>query len=289
MGRSKGQKVFSVINGLFMLGLCFITLYPLWYVVIASVSNPMEVATGGVALWPKGFETASFLKVFRMNNIWTAYGNTIFYSVAGTAINILLTVLGAYPLSKKRLRGRKFLNLFIVVTMWFNAGMMPTFINFQELGLYNKRLGILLCYAVSAFYVILMRTFFENVPDSMEESAKIDGANDLVILLRIYLPLSVPALATITMYYFVGRWNGFFWSMLLLRDQKLIPLQVMLKKLIVEVSYSISEGADMNMAVMNEQTIVYATIVIAVLPMVLLYPFIQKFFVKGIMVGAIKG
>ena len=289
MRRTNGEKIFGVFNGLIMLSICAITLYPLWYVIIASFSNPMAVSTGKVTIWPVGMEWASFQKVMSMPNIWSAYGNTVFYSVFGTLINMVLTVLGAYPLSKRRLRGRKLFTLLILISMWFSAGMMPTYLNFRQLGLYDQRLGILLCGAINTFYVILMRTFFENVPDSMEESAVIDGANDYTILTRIYLPLSVPALATLTMYYFVGRWNSYFWAMLLLRDQSKVPLQVLLKKLIVEVSYNVNEAVDMSVNVMTEQTIVYATIVIAVLPMLILYPLIQKYFVKGIMVGAIKG
>lgn len=274
---------------LLMLLLVFVTLYPLYYVIISAFSEPMAVATGAVTLLPVGFELASFYKVIGMENIWTAYGNTIFYAVFGTLVSMVLTILGAYPLSKRRMKGRKVITFFVLATMWFSAGMIPVYQNFQNLHLLDSRLGILLCFAVDTFNVILLRTFFENVPDSMEESAKMDGASDWVILTRIYLPLSVSALATITMYYFVARWNAYFWSMLLLKDQSLVPLQVLLKKLIVEVSYNVNEAIDFSANVMTEQTIVYATIVIAVIPMLVLYPFIQRFFVKGIMVGAIKG
>lgn len=289
MNRTTGEKIFGVLNTVFMVLLIFVTLYPLYYVIISAFSEPTAVATGDVTLLPKGFELASFKKVVGMENIWTAYGNTIFYTVFGTLISMVLTILGAYPLSKRRMKGRKTITLFVLMTMWFSAGMMPIYQNFQTLHLLDTRLGILLCFAIDTFNVILLRTFFENVPDSMEESAKMDGANDWMILTRIYLPISGSAIATITMYYFVGRWNAFFWSMLLLKDQSLVPLQVLLRKLIVEVSYNVNEAVDMSASVMTEQTIVYATIVIAVVPMLLLYPFIQRFFVKGIMVGAIKG
>jgi ABC-type sugar transport system, permease component len=289
MNRTKGERLFGWINIFLMLMIMLVTLYPLYYVVIASFSDPVAVTTGKVTILPNGFALDSFNKVVHMDNLWKSYGNTVFYSVVGTAISLALTVLGAYPLSKKRLRGRRLITFFVLVTMWFSAGMMPTYQNFQNLHLLDSRLGVLLCFAIDSFNVILLRTFFENVPDSMEESAKVDGANDWTILTRIYVPLSVPALATISMYYFVGRWNAYFWSMLLLKDQDKVPLQVLLKKLIVEVSYNVNEATDMSASVMTEQTIVYATIVIAVLPMLLLYPFIQKFFVKGIMVGAIKG
>ncbi len=289
MKMTKGQKVFNVFNTFFMIALCFATVYPLWYVIIASFSDPLAVATGEVVFLPQGFELASYIKVFEMDNLWNSYGNTIFYATVGTAINMVLTILGAYPLSKKRLRGRKLFSLFILITMWFNAGLMPTFLNFQDLNLYDTRMGILLCFAIDTFNVILMRTFFENIPDEMEEAAKMDGANDIFILLKIYLPLSLPAIATITMYYFVGRWNSYFWTMLLIKDQSKVSLQVLLRRLIVNVSYNANEAVDMSASVMTEQTIIYATIVIAVIPMLIIYPYLQKFFVKGVMVGAIKG
>ncbi|MCL2362806.1 MAG: carbohydrate ABC transporter permease, partial [Defluviitaleaceae bacterium] len=210
-------------------------------------------------------------------------------AVVGTAVSMVFTVIGAYPLSRRRLRGRKIITLFILITMWFGAGMIPYFLNFQRLGFMDSRWGIIFTFTISTFNVILLRTFFENVPDSMEESAKIDGANDILVLTRIYLPLSVPALATITLFYFVGRWNSWFWAMMLLRDQALIPLQVLLRRIIVETQFTTSELADVSMFQVTEQTIIYATIVVSVIPMLAVFPFIKRFFVKGIMVGAIKG
>ena len=284
-----GERIFGIFNIFFMLVLIVLTLYPLWYVFVASFSNPVDVARGLVIFKPSGFELSSYKKVSETPNLWTSYGNTIFYSTVGTLVNMILTVLCAYPLSKRRLMGRRFIMIFILITMWFGAGMIPTLLNFRNLGLTDTRLGIILCFAISTYYVILMRTFFESIPPEMEESAKMDGANDFRILLSIYLPLSVPALATLTMYYFVGRWNSYFWSMLLVKDQAKVPLQVLLRRLIVEVQYSVGESQDMSMLEISEQTVVYATIVLSVIPMLSLYPFIQRFFVKGIMVGAIKG
>ena len=287
--RTRGEKIFNVCNIGFMLVLMFIMVYPLWYVFIASFSNPGDVVRGNVVLLPIGFELSSLKKVLSMPNILTAYGNTIFYSVVGTGVNMLFTILAAYPLSKQRLRGRKLVMGMMLFSMWFSAGMLPTYLNYRALGLLDSRLGIIFSWAISTFYMILLRTFFENVPDSMEESAKIDGAKDPLILLKIYLPLSIPALAAITLYYFVDRWNAYFWSMLLLSTQSKVPLQVLLRRLIVEVSYNANEARDLSLNVTTEKTVVYSTIVISVIPMLVLYPFIQRFFVKGIMVGAIKG
>lgn len=289
MKRSMGEKIFEVVNHVIMIIICLVSLYPIWYVTIASFSDPMAVSGGKVLLLPKGFELASYKKVLEDGSIWIAYANTLFYAVVGTVISVALTMLCAYALSKKRLKGRRFFNFIVMMPMWFSAGMMPTFLNFKELGLYDTRFGILMCGAVGSFYVILLRTFFEGIPDSMEDSAKIDGANDFHILLNIYMPLSVPSIVAVALYYFVDRWNAYFWSMLLLKDQTKIPLQVVLKRLIVEVSYSANEAADFSVSTMTEQTVVYATVVVAVLPMIILYPILQKYFVKGIMVGAIKG
>lgn len=289
MKRSKGEKIFGVCNHAFMILLCIVCIYPLWYVFIASFSDPVAVSTGQVLLWPKGFELASYKKVMEDGTIFKAYANTIFYSVVGSVLSMVLTTLTAYALSKQRLRGRRIINFIIMMPMWFTAGMMPTFLNFRDLGLYDTRLGVLLHGAVGAFYVIVLRTFFEGVPVSLEESAKLDGAGELRILFNIYVPLSVPSMASIMLYYFVGRWNGYFWSMLLLKDQNKIPLQVILKRLIVEVSYSAEEQSDFSAFSMTEQTMVYATVVLAVIPMIVMYPFVQKFFVKGITVGAVKG
>lgn len=289
MRLSKGEKIFQVINYLFMLLLCFIAIYPLWYTLIASFSDPVAVATGVVKFWPKGLEFAAYKRVLGESDIWISYGNTVFYSIVGTLASMILTTLGAYALSKQRLYGRRVINFIIMISMWFGAGMMPMFRNFNELGLYDTRLAIILCGTINTFYVILLRTFFENVEQSMEESAKIDGASDWCILRNIYLPLSKPAVVAIALYYFVGRWNSYFWSMLLLKDQNKIPLQVVLRRLIVEVSFNINNAVDTSANNMTEQTFIYATVVIAVIPMLILYPFIQKFFTKGIMVGAIKG
>lgn len=225
MKRSLGEKIFAVFNHIIMISICIISIYPVWYVFVASFSDPIAVSTGEVMLWPKGFELASYKKVLEGGTIWIAYANTIFYAVVGTLISVVLTTMGAYVLSKKRLKGRRFFNFLLMLPMWFNAGMMPTFLNMRELGLYDTRMSVLMIGAIGTFYVIVLRTFFEGIPDSMEESAKMDGAGDFRILLSIYIPLSVPAMVAVMLYYFVDRWNAYFWSMLLIKDQNKIPLQ----------------------------------------------------------------
>ena len=283
-----GDLVFDIINVIIMLLAIFITLFPIWHVIAASLSSPVAVSEGRVSFFPVDFNFSAYKTVLSMNNIWISYGNTIFYSFVGTALSMVLTVLGAYPLSKKRLRGRSVISFIVTFTMWFGAGTMPIYLNMKNSHLLNSRLGILLFAAVSAFNLILMRTYFESIPDSLEESAKIDGASDFRILLTIYLPLSKAALMTITMYYLIGRWNAYYWAMILLRDENKIPVQVLLRKLIVEMSQQ-AENGSIDYSKTSRETITYAIMIVATLPMLIVYPFVQKFFVKGVMLGAVKG
>ena len=288
MKRSKGENVFNVINIIALTMISVVMLYPFLYVVGASLSDPDEVAAGAVWLMPKGITLSSYLEVLNYKGIWMAYGNTLFYVVAGTLISMVVTMCGAYPLSKRRLRGGGIITFLVAFTMWFNAGMIPTYLNLKDLHLLNSRIGILVFGCVSAFYVFIMRTYFASIPDSLEESARIDGANDWRIMVQIYLPLSIPCIATLTLYYIVDRWNGYFWAMILLKDESKIPLQVLLNKLIVQSG--LSGETDMTTdSTFNQQTLVYTTIVVSVLPVLCAYPFLQKYFVKGVMVGAIKG
>jgi len=305
--RSFGEKIFDGVNVLLLCLIGFITLFPLWYVFMNSLSNPAAVTHGDVYFWPVGFELGAYAKILEQKEIWSSYGNTIFITFVGTAVSLILSILGAYPLSKRRMHGRKFFNMVMVVTMWFSAGMMPVFLNLKAMGLatdgftnlfgfipmvYDIRWTLIIAFSASAFNTILIRTYFESVSDSLEESAKMDGASDWKVLLQIFIPLSVPALMTVGLYYFVERWNSYFWAMVLIRDQSKTPLQVMLGKLVSLSSMQSTgdaAGLDIDNATMNNETMVYSTIMVAVIPMLILYPFIQKFFVKGIMIGAIKG
>lgn len=286
--QSKGERVFNWVN-IILLGIIgLLMLYPFWYVLVASFSDSQSVITGKVTLFPVGFNINAYKKVLEDSSIWIAYANTIYYTVFGTIISMFLSILGAYPLSKKRLAGRKFFNIMLMFTMWFNAGTIPVFLNLRDLGLLNTRFAILVAFACSAFNVVLLRNFFESVPDSLEESAAIDGANDVYTMFKIYLPLSMPALATVGLFYAVSRWNGYFWAMLIFRDDSKIPLQVLLKKLIVDMSTTDADMMDMARTY-GKETVSYATIIVAVLPILIVYPYIQKFFVKGVMIGAVKG
>ncbi|MDO4618659.1 MAG: carbohydrate ABC transporter permease [Clostridia bacterium] len=289
MKKTFGEKLFDTCNILFMLLIAFVSIYPLWYVLVGSFSSGDAVSRGEVAWWIKEFTTDAYVGILELG-IGTAYANTIFYTLVGTALNLVLTILGAYVLSKKRLRGRSIFNKLILLSMWFTAGTIPTYLGFKNLGLLNTRLAVILCGAVATYYVILMRTYFESIPDAMEEAAKIDGASDFRILTQVYLPLSTASLVTIGLYYFVQRWNAYFWAMLLLQQaEEKMPLQVLLKKLVVEQSTNDSTAAAIDYNSVSRETTIFATIVVSTLPMIVLYPFIQKFFVKGVMVGAVKG
>ena len=286
--RRAGDLAFDIVNTGIMLLVIFITLFPIWHVVVASLSSPVAVSEGRVSFLPVGFNVSAYKTVLSMDNIWISYGNTIFYAFVGTALSMVLTILGAYPLSKKRLRGRSVISFVVTFTMWFGAGTMPIYLNMKNSHLLNSRLGILLFATVSAFNLILLRTYFESIPDSLEESAKIDGAGDFRILLTIYLPLSKAALMTITMYYLIGKWNAYYWAMILLRDESKIPVQVLLRKLIVEMNQQ-AESANIDYSTTSRETITYAIMIVATLPMLIVYPFVQRFFVKGVMLGAVKG
>lgn len=291
MKKSKGERIFDLVNHLFLLLISIVALYPFIYVLSASLSHADAVASGQVILFPKGINFNSFHKVINLPNLWVSYGNTFFYTFAGTLVCMFFTITGAYALSKERLMFRKFFTIFITLTMWFKAGIVPEFLNFKDLGLYNSRAVPIIGFAVVAFNVILLKNYFESVPSSLEESAQIDGANDLKILWSIYMPLSKPGIATVSLFYAVSKWNGYFWSMILLRDESKIPLQVLLRKMIVEMNATSEFSDAFEMAKMgySVETVVYATIIISIIPIVLLYPFIQKYFAKGAMVGAVKG
>ncbi len=288
MGRSRGEKIFGVFNAVFILALSAIAIYPFLYVVSASLSSPLAVSSGKVWFWPVDLELGAYKQVVNYPGIWMAYGNTIFYAVVGTLVSVVFTVFAAYALSKKRLRGAGILTMLIAFTMWFQPGMIPTYLNFRDLHLLDTRTALIFGFCVTPFYLFIMRTYFASIPESLEESAKLDGATDFQVLWNIYLPLSIPCIITIILYYLVDRWNSYFWAMTLLKDEKKIPLQVILNKLIVQANWA-GETGNTDIIEYNVQTLVYSTIVVAILPMLCAYPALQKYFIKGLTVGAIKG
>ena len=286
--KSRSDKIIDIALYVFMAIVVFLCVFPLWYILVASLSSNNAVSSGRVMFWFSEFTLDSYQSVVSQSNIWISYANTIFYAFGGTLVNMILTILCAYAMSKKWIPGRKFIILFTMLSMWFGPGMMATYINFRDLGMIDNRWGMLLVGAIATYNVILMRSFFESIPEALEEAAYIDGASEWQILTKIYLPLSTAALMTISLYYFVSHWNAYFWSMILLQSDSKIPLQVVLKKLVVQMGVMSGESANMDYTVISRETVVYATMIIAVLPMMVIYPFVQRFFVKGVMIGAVK-
>ena len=282
---TKGRIVFIVINTTLLILLAVVTLYPFLYVPAASFSDRMFILRGDIGIIPKGFNVNAYKNVFKYHLLWRSYGNTIFYVILGTSINMLLTVLGAYPLSRKQFKGRRFFSFMLVFTMWFNAGMIPTFLVVRGMGLYNTFWALVLPNAISTYNLIVVRTFFDKIPAEMEEAALIDGGNDFQVLMKVILPLSVPVLMTITLFYLVGHWNAFMPALLYLRSEELYPLQMILRKIVLQ---SLVDEENLEDQVLAE-SVKYSTIVVATVPILCVYPFIQRYFVTGVMIGAVKG
>ena len=286
----RGERVFNYVMIVLGIIITIVTLYPIYYTLIAAISRPHYVDNGSVLFLPKGLTLASFDQAVHKEGIWTAYGNTIFYTVVGVAVNMLFSTTMAYALSKKRLAFRKFFTLFTVFTMWFSAGMIPLYMTFRDLNLINTRSAIIFGFAINTYNMIILKSFFEQVPESLEEAAFMDGASNIRIFLQVYMPLSKPALATVGLFYAVGRWNSYFWAMNLLTEDSKMPLQVLLKKYIVDQSANAMDAAIVTQASMySPTTVIYAIIIISIIPMMIAYPFIQKYFKSGLTIGAVKG
>lgn len=286
----------DVLNDIFLaliIGIvCFIMLYPFIFTISASISGPDAVTRNQVRLFPKGPLNMEAYKVIAQDSrIWKGYANTIFYTTFGTLVNMVISILAAYPMSRTGFRGYRFINIFVSLTMFISAtGMMiPLFLVVKNLGLLDSRLSLLIVFAAFPYYIILLRSFFQQIPEQLFEAAKLDGASEWYILLKIILPLSGAALATIGLYYGINRWNGYFWAMIFLKDPDKFPLQVVLRQLIVIAQMGEELDATLDKNTTTAESIKYATIVIATLPMAVIYPFIQKYFVKGATLGSLKG
>ena len=284
------EKIFDIVNYTLLTIFAIMFLYPIIYVFSAAISNPYLVEIGAVTFLPKGLSLSSIKAAMNLEGIWLAYWNSIIITVFGTIVNMFFTVSGAYVLSKPDLKFKKFWMFLVIITMWFDPGMIPKYLNFRDLGMINSYTGIILGFAINTFNVIILKSFFEAVPRSLEESARIDGASQFQIMTKIYLPLSGSALTTVSLFYAVSRWNGYFWTMVLLIDDKKAPLQVFLKKLIIEKDMAGEASQMITMeSLTSPQTVIYAVIALSLIPILTIYPFIQKFFKKGVTLGAVKG
>lgn len=280
---------FDALNALILSGIVLACLYPFVYMLAVSLSDSASIASGEVWLWPKGFNLDMYQYVFEDGRVLKGYKNTLIYVISGTAISLIVTALGAYALSKTKMVMGKPILMLIVFTMFFNGGMIPTFLVVKELGFVNTLWGMVLPGAVGTWNLLIMRTFFMGMPQELEESGKIDGLSEIGIFFRIVLPLSKPVLATIGLYYAVGMWNNFMGPLLYLRDADMQPLQVILRNIVLSGQLTGTDGPVVGDIVVVEDGLKFATIMVSTLPILLVYPFIQKYFVKGALIGSVKG
>ena len=287
----KGEKAFHIVNGVLMVLICAIMLYPVLMVVGRSLMSDIERATHPLRLFPKTLDWSGYKFILSPNsNIGRGYMITIARTVIGTLLSLIVTSMMAYPLSKRDYPGRKVITGLVVFTMWFSGGMIPTFLLIKSLGLMNNFWVFVLPMTVSAYNLIILRNFFMQIPESLEEAAKLDGANDLIIYLKVYLPLSTASLATIALFYAIGHWNSWFDALLYINDQELWPMQYILRQLISSTSVSdISTAAAVSDKTPAAETVKMATIVVSTVPILCVYPFLQRYFVKGVLVGSVKG
>lgn len=288
---SPGDKWFDAIN-LFLLGIAtLLILYPLVFVLSASFSNPSALFEGRVWLIPVEFNLSSYIRVFKDPNIMNSYLNTLIYTLLGTTINIVLTICAAYPLSRRDFVGRNTLMMLFTFTMFFSGGLIPTYLLVKNLGMINTIWAIVIPGAVSVWNIIIMRTFLQSIPYEIQESAQIDGSSNIHTLIRIVLPLSVPVIAVMVLFYGVAHWNAFFNALIYLSDVKQYPLQLIIRQILLQ--NQMGEMVDATESSVDQLLIVegikYAVIVVSSIPVLMLYPFLQRYFVKGVMIGAIKG
>ena len=288
--KCRQDKIFIIVDSILALFFLLICLYPLYFILIASFSNPSLVAGGKVWIIPRGLTLDGYKMMLAKSEIWRGYGNTILYTLTGTAINLIFTISAGYALSRKTLPFRSAINMFFLLTMFINGGLIPTYLLMNSLHLVNTFAIMVLMGGVNVWNFIICRTFFEtNIPTEVLEAAKIDGSNELVLFMRIALPLSKSMLAVITLFFALEHWNGYYNALVYLRSENKYPLQLVLRNLLLTTQLS-PETSDSGMAqLLNLQSMKYGVIVIASVPVLILYPFIQKHFVKGVMVGAIKG
>ncbi len=288
---STGEKIFTVFNYTFFTLLCLIMLYPFWHVIMLSLSSSNMALRGGIFLWPKEFTWTTYRTVFRNPDIYTGYGTTLFVTIIGTVLATFLTATIAYPLSKSRLHGRKLFTFLLILTMIFNAGMIPNYLLIRNIGLYDSRWALILPLTVSAYNAVIMRSFFLSIPEALEESARIDGANDIRIFFTIILPLSKATIATILLFNAVMYWNDYMSTVMYIKSTDKWSMQAVLRQMLNNTQQAM-EKAGFSVLVeetANAQTVKAASIVVATVPILIVYPFVQKYFVKGVMIGGVKG
>lgn len=293
-GKSTSDFIFDLVIFILCVFIFLIIAYPLYFIVIASVSDSTLVATGQVTLYPKGFSLFGYTEIFQDSRIWIGYRNTIIYTIVGTAVNLLLTLPAAYVLSRKEFKARRYLMFFFVFTMFFNGGLIPTYLLMKEINLINNMWVFIIPFSVNVFNLIITRTFFESsLPKELFEAAQMDGCSHFQFFGKIALPLSKAVISVIGLYYLVGHWNDFFTGLIYIRDYSLQPLQIVLRDILLS-NQVFSEGAGSGGAAGGyaqkyADQIKYGVIIVSTLPILIIYPFIQKYFDKGVMIGSVKG
>lgn len=290
---SLADKIFIIFVYVSMTLIFLVVLLPLVYVVSASFSDPQAVISGKVFLWPVNPTLRGYAAVFKNTKIMSSFANSLFYTVTGVVINLVMTMLCAYPLSRKEFTARNKLAALFVFTMYFSGGLVPTYMVVQKLGLIDSRLALLIPSAMSTYNMIICRTYMVNsIPDEMYEAASMDGCTPFRYLTKIVTPLCKPILAVMTLYYGVAKWNSYFDAMLYLKDQKLVPLTIVMREILIQNQIDYTMVSDVSAVAAQRgltDLLKYSTIVVASLPVLIIYPFVQKHFVKGVMIGAVKG
>lgn len=295
LNQGKGYRIFSFFNTIFMICICLIVLFPLYYMLIVSISDGAAVLSGQVNFLPVGFSLRAYRAAFKDGFFLKSYLNTIIITVSGTTVNLIMTTLFAYPLSRSDLPGRKLLMRMAVFTMFFTGGMIPTYMLVTNLGLSNTYWALILPGAISVYNMTIMRTFFEGIPMDLTEAAYIDGANDVQILGRVILPLSKPILFTLLLFYAVGHWNGFFSALLYLNDKATYPIQLFVRGVVFSGETlamsmaSYNSSTEMGAELLSEEGAKYAIIIMSMLPILVVFPIVSRYFKSGVMIGAIKG
>lgn len=286
------DRIFVSLVYLFLVVVLIVILFPLIHIVSASFSSPSAVTSGRVWLWPVEFTLIGYEAVFRNAEIWVGFGNSLFYTVFGTLLNVAFTVMIAYPLSRKTFYGRNIIMLLLVFTMFFDGGLIPNYLLVKSLGLLDTRWAMILPGAFAVFQVIIARTFFQSLPGELAEAAEMDGCSDMKFFLRIVIPLSKPILAVMFLMYAVGHWNAYFNALIYLKDSSMFPLQIFLRNLLILNSENSDMYKDVNNLLLQQglkDLLKYSLIVVSSAPVLIIYPFVQKHFVKGVMIGSLKG
>lgn len=293
--RSKRQeslqdKVFHLVVVGLSVFILLVIAYPVYFVLIASISNPAMVSTGQVVWFPRGINLYGYGKVFQNTKMWTGYMNTIIYALAGTLVNLAVTLPAAYALSRKEFAARKILNLFFVFTMFFSGGLIATYLVIKELGMINSRWVFIIPFCVNVYNMIIARSFFESsLPEELREAAVLDGCSHFQYFCKVVLPLSKAVISVVALYYLVAHWNDFFTGLLYIHKEKLLPLQNVLRSILLISQTGGNGGAGATLQQSYADQIKYAIIIVSTLPVIVIYPFVQKYFEKGVMIGAVKG